>query len=82
MVRDVADVVDGESQSLKLRQSAQSENGNLRQDVIIQPQVMQRRQAFKGGGRQVGEEVRIQTSGSEKQEEIKHCWTQEVEHLR
>lgn len=65
-VGDVADVVEGESQSLKLRQSTQSENRNLCQDVIIQPQVTQRRQAFKGGGWQAGDEVCIQTSGREK----------------
>lgn len=61
-VRDGADVVQGEGQSLQLRQRAQSHDRNLRQDVILQPQVTQRRQAFKAGGRQAGDGVGVQTS--------------------
>lgn len=48
-VRDVPDGVEGKTESPQLCQSAQSTDGNLRQDVFIQPQVTQRPQASEGG---------------------------------
>lgn len=61
VVRNTVDVVQGERHGLQGGQLAQSRRRNLRQSVVVQPEVAQRAQAGEGAGRDAGDVIGIQT---------------------
>lgn len=68
VVRDVADVVEGERHGLQGGQLAQSLHRHLRQRVIIQPQVAERAQAGKTANGNAGDVIGVQTAGEKNTE--------------
>lgn len=62
VVRDVADVVEGKCHGLQGGQVAQSLCRNLRQSVIVQPQVTERAHAGETASGNAGDVIGIQTA--------------------
>lgn len=62
VVRDVADVIEGERHGLQRRQLAQSRHWDLRQTVVVQPQVAKWAKAGETSRRNAGDVVSIQVA--------------------
>lgn len=62
VVRDVADVVEGERHGLQAGQLAQRLHRHLRQRVIVQPQVTERAQAGETANGNAGDVIGVQAS--------------------
>lgn len=65
-IGDVPDLVEGQGHGLERWQVVQSSDRDLRQGVIVQPQVTQGEQPLKARVGHHGDEVCIQASGGER----------------
>lgn len=78
MVRDVADVVEGERHGLQGGELAQSLHRHLRQSVIVQPQVTERAHPGEAAGGDIGDVVGVQTT-AETVDRARVCFSQGAE---